>query len=204
MSLPGYGLASSLRLNGAVDGTSRRAALRPVTAEDGAFLLQVYASTRAEELAAMDWDDHAREAFIEMQFHAQDRHYRSHFSGAQFDVIEVNDVAVGRLYVHRAKDEIRILDIALLPEHRGHGIGALLLSGLQAEAAGRGTPLVLHVEQHNRARSLYLRLGFKEKAKADGMHVMMVWSPHDLAQHDVTHQTEDEFSGREPRVTRVN
>jgi GNAT superfamily N-acetyltransferase len=204
MSLPGYGLASSLPLNGAVDGTSRRAALRPVTAEDGAFLLQVYASTRAEELAAMDWDDHAREAFIEMQFHAQDRHYRSHFSGARFDVIEVNDVAVGRLYVHRAKDEIRILDIALLPEHRGHGIGALLLSGLQAEAAGRGTPLVLHVEQHNRARSLYLRLGFEEKLRAHGMHVMMVWSPHDLTRHDVTRQAKDESAGEGTARARFN
>jgi GNAT superfamily N-acetyltransferase len=148
--------------------------LRPVTPADAAFLFLVYASTRTEELASTDWDEQRKQAFLRMQFHAQSRHYALHYGGASFSVIEIDGAAVGRLYVDRPADEIRVVDIALLPQHRGHGIGTRLLRAILAEGADAGVPVTIHVEGFNPAMRLYLRLGFKEVADA-GLYKLMEW-----------------------------
>jgi ribosomal protein S18 acetylase RimI-like enzyme len=85
-------------------------------------------------------------------------HYQEHYDGAAFDVILVGAQPAGRLYVAREGDEIRIVDIALLPESCNRGIGTTLLRGLQSEAAAGGKPLRIHVERFNPALRLYERL----------------------------------------------
>jgi ribosomal protein S18 acetylase RimI-like enzyme len=134
--------------------------LRPVEAGDEAFLRRVYASTRADELALVAWDDDEKDAFIRQQFDAQDRHYRERYDGASFDVIEVDGRPAGRLYVARWKDEIRVMDIALVPGFRGAGVATRLLRDLLDEGARTGRRVSIHVEKHNRALRLYERLGF--------------------------------------------
>ncbi len=99
--------------------------LRPITPADEAFLFKVYAGTRREELAQAPWDEAQKRAFLTFQFNAQHQHYQSEFANAAFHVILDDDTPLGRLYVDRRADEIRILDIALLPEHRGRGIGSV-------------------------------------------------------------------------------
>ena len=150
--------------------------LRPVTAEDAGFLLVVYASTRLEELAMTNWNDEQKAQFCAMQFHAQDSHYRLHYPGAQYFVILDGDTPGGRLYVDHWKNEIRIIDIALLPVHRGKGIGTHLLSGLQDQAAAAQKKLSIHVESFNPARRLYERLGF-ELVEDKGVYQLMEWTP---------------------------
>jgi ribosomal protein S18 acetylase RimI-like enzyme len=150
--------------------------LRPATEADRAFLVDLYASTRADELALVDWDDATKRAFIEHQFSAQDHHYREHYLGATFDVIEVDGRPAGRLYVHRGEDDIRIMDIALSPAFRGRGIGTGLLKELMAEARSSGRSLSIHVEQQNPARSLYERLGFAPVGE-HGVYLLMRWTP---------------------------
>jgi len=149
--------------------------LRPATEADRDFLVSVYASTRAEELSHVAWEDGAREAFLEHQFTAQDHHYRANYPGATFDVIEVNGEPAGRLYVHRGQDEIRIMDIALAPPFRGRGIGTGLLRELMDEAGASGRALSIHVEMNNPARRLYERLGFVQ-AGEHGVYVLMRWT----------------------------
>lgn len=134
--------------------------LRQATEEDRDFLVGVYASTREEELALVPWGDGQREAFVRMQFDAQDTSYRAQNPHGTFDVIEVDGVPAGRLYVDRRPDDIRIVDIALLPEFRGRGIGEHLTRRVVHEAAATGRTTSIHVEIHNRAASLYTRLGF--------------------------------------------
>jgi RimJ/RimL family protein N-acetyltransferase len=95
--------------------------LRPAEPQDAELLVRVYASTRAEELAVVPWDDAQKEAFLRAQFEAQDRWYREHYERTSFHVVLVGGEPSGRVYVHRGKSEIRIVDIALLPEHRGGG-----------------------------------------------------------------------------------
>jgi ribosomal protein S18 acetylase RimI-like enzyme len=134
--------------------------LRTCETSDREFLLRIYASTRAEELALVPWPRAKVEAFILMQFEAQDRHYRAHFEGAAFSVVLLSDDPVGRLIVHRDARQIVLVDIALLPEFRSRGIGTELLTGLIEEADEGGLPLRCHVDPDSRARQLYERLGF--------------------------------------------
>ena len=109
-----------------------------------------------------------------MQFDAQHAHYQEHYPGAAFDVILVDGQPAGRLYVAREDDEIRIVDIALLPEYRNRGIGTRLLRGLQSEAAAAGKPLSIHVERFNPALRLYERLGFRQ-IEDQGVYLFMEW-----------------------------
>lgn len=152
------------------------ATLRAVTAGDTEFLAAVYASTRMEELEATDWSDEHKASFCRMQFTAQDAHYRQHYPTAEYDVIESAEKPVGRLYVDRWKREIRIMDIAILPEYRGKGIGTQLLLDLQHEAAGVGKSLTIHVERFNPALHLYERLGFR-MIEDKGVYFLMEWTP---------------------------
>lgn len=134
--------------------------LRPATAADREFLIALFASTRGPELAMLP-DEASRAAFIVSQFDLQDTHYRSHCPTATFDVIECAGERVGRIYVHRRHDEIRLMEITVAPAFRRRGIARRLLAALIAEGDATGVPIGLHVEPDNHARAWYGRLGFR-------------------------------------------
>jgi GNAT superfamily N-acetyltransferase len=148
--------------------------LRPITPADESFLAHVYASTRWDELAPTGWSDEQKTVFCRRQFDAQSAHYREHYPDASFQIIERNGEPVGRVYVARWEREIRIVDISLLREARGTGIGTKLLRDLQEEARSAGKSLTIHVERFNRALALYQRLGFKE-IEDKGVYLLMEW-----------------------------
>lgn len=150
--------------------------LRPATPADRDFLLDVYGSVREQELAQVQWPPGAKEAFVAMQFDAQDRYYREYYANATFDVIEVDGRLAGRLYVDRWPAEIRIVDISLAPEFRGSGVGTALLRELIAEAEASARSLTIHVEAGNPARRLYERLGFVAVAER-GHNTLMSAGP---------------------------
>lgn len=150
--------------------------LRPATPADLAFLRRVYAATRQEELRWLPWTPEQKAAFVDMQFGAQDRHYREHYPEAHFLVVEVADCPVGRLYLHDGADECRLLDITLLPEFRGQGVGTALLRMVLTRAAGEGKAVRLHVEGFNPALRLYERLGFVQLEER-GVYRFMEWRP---------------------------
>jgi ribosomal protein S18 acetylase RimI-like enzyme len=154
--------------------TTGRVSLRPATADDHEFLVALYGSTRDEELSQVVWPEGQRDAFVRMQFALQDAQYRTGNPDGSFEVIEVDGRPIGRLYVDRRDGEIRIIDLALVPESRGAGIGTRLLEGILDEAAGSGRTVRLHVEVHNRAVELYNRLGFVPVSD-DGVYRLMVW-----------------------------
>jgi ribosomal protein S18 acetylase RimI-like enzyme len=108
------------------------------------------------------WADAAKEAFLRMQFSAQDAWYHDQMPDASYQVVLVDGEPAGRLYVDRRDGEIRIVDIALLPQHRGRGLGTTLLREILAEADAAGKPVTIHVERFNRALGLYERLGFAQ------------------------------------------
>jgi GNAT superfamily N-acetyltransferase len=134
---------------------------RPVAPADDEFLLDVYASTRADEMALVPWSDGQKRAFLKMQFDAQRGEYFKRFPGADYRVILVGGRPAGRLWVARTPEQIRLLDIALLPEFRNRGVGALLVRRLADEARRAGLPLRHMVFQLNEdALRFYGRLGF--------------------------------------------
>jgi ribosomal protein S18 acetylase RimI-like enzyme len=148
--------------------------LRPITPEDDSFLASVYASSRAEELAVTDWTEEQKTDFCRRQFDAQSAYYAVNYPGASFQIIERGGESLGRLYVVRWEKEIRIIDITLLPESRGAGIGTKLLRDLQEEARPAGKSLTIHVERFNRALELYQRLGFRQ-IEDKGVYLLMEW-----------------------------
>jgi len=135
--------------------------LRPTEAEDEAFLYEVYASTRAEEMAAWGWDERQRELFLKMQLKARDQSHPMYYHGIDDRIILCGNEKAGRLIVSRNPEEIRLVDISLLPEYRNAGIGTSLIKALFAEADENGRAIRLQVDKANvEARRLYERLGF--------------------------------------------
>ena len=179
-----------------MDSTTRRYRLRPVTEDDWPFLFQVYASTRAEELARAPWSEAEKRAFLEMQFNAQKRHYEQHFAQASFHVVEIDGAPAGRLYVDRRADEIRVIDIALLPAFQRAGIGGQMMRDILTEARHRALPTRIHVEHNNPAMRLYLRLGFR-KIDEHGVYFLMECPPSPSTRPVTAPATEPDDPGPE-------
>ena len=150
--------------------------LRPVTGADEAFLLSVYAGTRADELARVPWSAEQKEAFVRMQFTAQAQHYAAQEPAAHHDIICLDETPVGRIYLARRPNELHILDITLLPEYRKQGIGSHLLRRLQEEGASSGKPVSIYVENFNPSMGLFRQLGFHPVAE-QGFHILLRWTP---------------------------
>ena len=149
--------------------------LRPFADADLEFLYQVYAASRDREMALVpQWSAAEQEAFLRDQFRLQHAHYQAHYPHARFDIIELNGEPIGRFYVATMEDEVRLMDIALLPEWRGRGIGSKLIDELLASARTSNRSVSLHVEPDNPARRLYLRLGFTDIEQV-GVYTLMRW-----------------------------
>ena len=136
-------------------------ALRPVTPDDDDFLLSVYASSRADELAQVEWAPGQKESFVRWQFDLQRREYETRYPDARYQVILVDDQPVGRIWIGEDEVQIRLLDIALMEQFQNRGVGTVLLKQLIAEAIAknkvlRHTVFVLN----NNAHRFYERLGF--------------------------------------------
>lgn len=147
---------------------------RPIRDADLPFLNALYASTREDELRVVDWPEPQKTAFLDMQFEAQHHYYHENFPNAEFLVVERDGTAIGRIYLDRRPDEIRLIDIALIPEVRNQGLGEALLLELLDEAQEAALPVGIHVEQFNPAMRLYLRLGF-EPVEDQGVYKLLKW-----------------------------
>jgi ribosomal protein S18 acetylase RimI-like enzyme len=148
---------------------------RSVTDADIEFLYRVYASTRTEELAVVDWTATEKDAFLRSQFAAQHQAYAATYRGADFRVILQGEQAIGRLYLDHREGEIRVVDIALLPECRNAGLGTAILTDLMAGAAREAKRISIHVEMFNPAQRLYERLGFRRVAE-HGVYYLLEWT----------------------------
>lgn len=146
--------------------------LRNIYLTDNEFLFTIYANTRADEMALVDWSETQKESFQRMQFHAQRQQYQFTYPNAINQIIEFNGVPAGRLIVDRSANETLLVDIALLPDFRNLGLGASLLRSLQAE----GKKISLHVIRSNPAVNLYQRLGFIFVGE-EAFYSKMEWSP---------------------------
>jgi GNAT superfamily N-acetyltransferase len=137
--------------------------LKTVTATDEEFLLSIYASTRAAELDQVEWQPGQREAFIKWQFEMQRDQYAARFPDAEYKVICVDEEPSGRIWIGRGSDEIRLLDIALLPKSQNRGVGTILLRRLidEANVTGKALRHMVFV-LNNDAHRFYERLGFVE------------------------------------------
>lgn len=151
--------------------------LRAALPADEEFLFSVYAGVRADELAVLDWNDARKDAFLRLQFAHQKADYLRRFPAADLSIIEYSGEPAGRLWVHRSPEEIRLLDIALLPPYRNLGIGSMLIGQLITEAQNHRKPLRHMVHSTNTgAIRLYTRLGFSVLQDVQ-MYLVMQYLP---------------------------
>ncbi len=153
--------------------------LRPIQEADLPLLLRIYGETR-RDLRAVDWSNEQKEVFLTQQFQTQHRYYHQQFPEATFDLIVERGEPIGRLYVRRTDEEIHILDIALLPEHRGRGIGSSLLRDLLREAEAHRLSVRISVEPDNPAIMWYRRLGFRQTGE-NGFYQVLRWTAEAVA-----------------------
>jgi GNAT superfamily N-acetyltransferase len=148
--------------------------LRLATDADYDFMRRLYGSTRAEEMQHFPFDETQARLFLDQQFAAQFEHYGIHYPTCERNIVERDGEPIGRFWVDEWRDQIRIVDIALLPEHRGGGIGSGLLQRVLDRGTSGGKPVTIHVEGFNPALRLYQRLGF-ERIDTNGVYFLMRW-----------------------------
>ena len=146
--------------------------LRPVQESDDEFLLKVYGSTREQELAQVPWTAEQKQQFVRMQWEAQKNHYAAQHPHASHEIIYIEGIAAGRLYLDRSGEKFHILDITILPEHRNRGAGSFLLNQIMAEAKEAGKPVSIYVETFNPSLRLFQRLGFTP-IQQEGFHLLL-------------------------------
>jgi len=151
--------------------------LRPVAPDDDKFLLAVYGSTRAEELGQVEWAEGQKATFLRWQFDLQRREYDGRFPDAAYYVVMVDQQPAGRIWVGTDNEQIRLLDIGLLPEFQNRGVGTALLQRLIAYSASERKALrhMIFVLNNN-AERFYERLGFKQ-IEEFGAYKHMEWKP---------------------------
>jgi ribosomal protein S18 acetylase RimI-like enzyme len=154
--------------------------LRLAQPDDLGFQRDLYATTREKEMNAAQFTPEMREQFIAMQFHAQTTHYTQYYPTAEWSIIECDGVRAGRLILYRCNEHIEIMDIALMPEFRGRGMGTDVLRDVFTEAQAKQLPVRLFAFTGERAIQLYHRLGF-EDVRDDGIHTELVWRPQPQA-----------------------
>ncbi|MFP5263767.1 MAG: GNAT family N-acetyltransferase [Blastocatellia bacterium] len=150
--------------------------LHPVRQSDEDLLFEIYASTRTEEMSQTGWDEARKRDFLQLQFAAQQQHYRSRFPRGDHRLIVKDGSPIGRIYTARSEHEIRILDIALLPQHRNAGIGTALLKDILSDAQSSRRTVRIYVESSSRSLRLFERLGFSS-VETSGLHQLMEWRP---------------------------
>jgi ribosomal protein S18 acetylase RimI-like enzyme len=149
--------------------------LRPATQADYFFMRLLYGSTREEEMQRFPFDELQKKEFLDQQFAAQYQHYQLHYPTCERNIVEKDGVSVGRFWLDEWKDQIRLVDIALMPEWRGSGLGTRLVRSVLERGAKAGKPVTIHVEGFNPALRLYERLGFV-KVDTNGVYFLMKWT----------------------------
>ena len=134
-------------------------------------------------MALVAWPQAHKDALLQDQFRLQHHHLVTHFSGADFWIVERADCSgaispLGRFYLDRSTALWRVVEIGFLPEARGRGLGSALLKWAQRSALDAGAAGIdLHVVVNAPAQSLYRKLGFRIEEESDGLHQRMVWRP---------------------------
>lgn len=153
-----------------------------MTDEDLPFVAGLFASTRAEEVALTGWPPEQQRAFLAMQHEAQHRHYRTANPDAEWLILEREGEAIGRLYLLARESLFHVIDISLVPDARGAGLGGAILADLIAAARQSGRRVTVNVERHNPALRLYDRLGFAPIGDS-GVYLQLEWrAPADSGQ----------------------
>ncbi|OMH33803.1 GNAT family N-acetyltransferase [Motiliproteus sp. MSK22-1] len=150
--------------------------IRPSTQADNHFIEKLYQSTRSD-LQLIDAEADFIESIIDQQLHAQSNGYGDAFPNAMYFIVEKHQQPIGRVTIDFGSNEIRVVDIAFIPQARNKGFGEGVLKTLQYAAGKNCSPLALSVHCDNwAAKKLYAKLGFQIEESAPP-YERLVWYP---------------------------
>jgi GNAT superfamily N-acetyltransferase len=148
--------------------------LRAKRENDDAFLRYLYETSRDEEFIGVQWNSpEQRAAFFRQQFDAQALHFEHSYERPDYDIIEIEGKAVGRLVLSWEDDHLHCIDLAILPEYRRTHIGSAIMEAIVAEIDRRNISASLFYEKWKPyLEGLYTRYGFTSTKEYDA-HVFM-------------------------------
>jgi ribosomal protein S18 acetylase RimI-like enzyme len=147
--------------------------LRLESTQDEPFLHRLILETIGAELGALEWPEPMRTHLLGVQYTARRQSHRANFPEAASQVIEVDGKAAGWAVVITMPHEVRLVEIMVLAEFRGRGIGTAVIRRILASAAEAGKPVRLNVNVTNqKAIALYERLGFGRIDGDEVQHLM--------------------------------
>jgi ribosomal protein S18 acetylase RimI-like enzyme len=138
--------------------------LRPVERADEPLLVQIFAESHCAGFELLGLEPGALAGLIRMQFQARQAQYRAHPAAAEYLMCAgtaQDEIVLGSCWLSDTAEQLRVLDIAVLVEHRRRGVARTVLTELCARAAAEAKPVRLSVWHENHpARELYRALGF--------------------------------------------
>ena len=147
-------------------------ARRPVSKEDEGFVRQLIMQMVMDELGAAMWPEAVRGPLLEMQYRARQEGIRSNWADAEQEIVLVEGRPVGWVVIARRQDAIHLVEIAVVSEHRGRGLGTARIQEVLEESDRTGKPVRLSVATTNPANRLYQRLGFHRAGGDEVRHHM--------------------------------
>lgn len=124
------------------------------------------------EFASLAASEAQRLQLLEQQFGLQDTHYRNFFPETDRRIVTVDGLPVGRFYLLRGDPMWTLIDLTILPEMSGQGIGSRVIDRMTAEADAARKPITLHCSLTNPAFEIYKAKGFLE-VRVDGADWVM-------------------------------
>src|SRR5580693_5097548 len=149
--------------------------LRPSRADDQEFLHRLFCSVHSEKLNLALLSVEERNRLIGLMYQGFAGHYSTIGPAADDRIVLLNNESIGRMILLQTREEIRLADLAILPQYRRRGIGSALIGQLQTESTMSKRPVRLQVAQFDHALRLYQRLGFY-KTDAIGTYLHLEWS----------------------------
>ena len=85
--------------------------LRPANEDDHEFLLELYKSSRGDDLRELGWSEDRVAEFLEMQYEAHQNFLRNDHQHVDDQIVLQQGLAVGHLSVENRPNEIRLVDV---------------------------------------------------------------------------------------------
>ncbi|WP_088226635.1 GNAT family N-acetyltransferase [Desulfosporosinus sp. FKB] len=134
----------------------------PVESGHKDFLLKLFKECRPDLAFINGISKEIKATVILQQFNIEQQQLQQLYPEAELNIVMLHKEPVGRLYLLRGKNEVRVLALGLLEKYRCRGIGRKLMTAVIENAANRGKTVSLQVTWFNQsAYAFYEKIGFK-------------------------------------------
>lgn len=135
--------------------------LHKVELKHNDFLLKVFKESRPELDYIHGLGEEEKSAIVFQQFTIESQQLMQIYPDAELNIVMLNEEPVGRIYVYHGEKADRIIEIGLLAEYRGKGIGKKLIIEVIKNSKKAGKNVRLQVAWFNeKAYSFYKKVGF--------------------------------------------